>query len=247
MVPRALSRGRRLGIVAVALLVVALALGATSASAANRRIAIGHYQWSLPQIHINLGEHVTWYWVGPDTMHSVTGTSPNDAGWDSDPGNDTPRHDIGDSYQLTFNQPGTYTFQCKLHSSVRGDVVVSDVPGDPNKEVDPIPRNNVDVKPPHLSGVKLRSTKFGRKGTTLDWGTNEKSKLDAEYYEVRHGHRGKFAGWDDWTGHVGLNDAKFGGKSEHFDAKPGRYMAVIRATDKSNNTGKKKTRRFRVG
>jgi hypothetical protein len=69
VVHRALSRGRRLGIVAAALLVVALALGATSASAANRRVAIGHYQWSIPQLHVNLGEHVTWYWVGPDTLH----------------------------------------------------------------------------------------------------------------------------------------------------------------------------------
>ena len=55
-------------------------LGGASAGAANRRVAIGHYQWSIPQIHLDLGEHVTWYWVGPDTLHSVTGTSPNDAG-----------------------------------------------------------------------------------------------------------------------------------------------------------------------
>src|SRR4051794_17837148 len=79
VVPRPLSLGRRLGITAVGLLAVVLALAATTASAANRRVAIGHYQWSLPQIHVNLGEHVSWYWVGPDTMHSVTGTSPNDA------------------------------------------------------------------------------------------------------------------------------------------------------------------------
>ena len=247
MVPRALSRGRRLGIVAVALLAGAMVLGAATANAANRRVAIGHYQWSIPQIHLDLGEHVTWYWVGPDTLHSVTGTSPNDAGWDSDAGLSTPRHDLGDTYQLTFNQPGTYTFQCKLHSSVRGSVVVSDVPGDPNKEVDPVPKINIDVKPPHLNGVKLRSNKFGRKGTTLHWGTNETSKLDAEYYEIRNGHRGKFAGWNDWNGHVGFNESRFGGRSKHFDARPGRYVAIIRASDKSHNTGKKRTRRFKIG
>ena len=114
---------------------------------------------------------------------------------------------------------------------------------------DPLASHNVSkpCQPPHLNGVKLHSNKFGRKGTTLQWGTNEKSKLDAEYYEVRNGHRGKFAGWDDWKGHVGFNDAEFGGKSKHFDAKPGRYMAIIRASDTSNNTGKKRTRRFKVG
>ena len=64
-------------------------------------------------------------------------------------------------------------------------------------------RTTSTLKPPHLNGVKLRSNEFGRKGTTLQWGTNEKSKLDAEYYEVRNGHRGKFAGWNEWKGHVG--------------------------------------------
>ena len=246
MVRRALSRRRGLATAVVALLAAAMAASAASASAANRRVAIGHYQWSIPQIHLDLGEHVTWYWVGPDTLHSVTGTSPNDAGWDSDPGQSTPRHDLGDTYQLTFNQPGTYTFQCKLHSGVRGSVVVSDQPGDPSKEVDPIPKVNLDVKPPHLNGVTLGSNEFGRKGTKLRWGTNERSKLDAEYYEVRHGHRGKFAGWDAWKGHVGFNESKFGGRGKHFAARPGRYMAVIRATDESNNTGKKRTRRFKI-
>lgn len=246
MVRRALSPGRRLGIGAIALLAVAAALGPATASAANRRVAIGHYEWSVPRIHVDLGEHVTWYWVGPDTMHSVTGTSPNDAGWDSDAGRNTPRHDLGDSYQFTFNRPGSYAFQCKLHSGVRGSVVVSNVPGNPKREVDPVPKVNVDVTPPHLNDVRLGSRRFGRRGTKLRWGVNEKAKLDAEYYEVRHGHRGKFAGWNAWKGHVGYNGAKFGGRSKHFDARPGRYVAVIQATDKSNNAGKKRTRRFKI-
>jgi plastocyanin len=245
VVHRALNR-LGLGVAVGALAVTVALVGAASADAANRRVAIGHYQWSLPQIRLDLGEHVTWYWVGPDTLHSVTGTSPNDAGWDSDPGASTPRHDLGDTYQLTFNQPGTYTFQCKLHSSVRGSVIVSNEPGDPNTEVDPVPKLNVDVRPPHLNEVKLSSRKFGRHGTTLRWGVNERSKLDAEYYEVRNGHRGKFAGWHIWRAHVGYNDVSFGGRSKHFRATPGRYMAVIRATDTSNNTGGKKIRRFRI-
>jgi plastocyanin len=236
---------RRLIAAAAAVLAIALALAAP-ARGANRRIAIGHYQWSNPLVNLNLGEHVSWYWVGPDTMHSVTGTSANDQGLDSDKGIDFPHHDLGDSFKLTFNTPGTYTFQCKLHASVRGSVIVSDVPGDPNKEVDPVPKVNIDVKPPHLNDVKLDSRKFGRHGTTLRWGVNEESKLDAEYYEIRHGHRGKFAGWDAWKGHVGFNDASFGGRSKHFDARPGRYVAVIRASDRSHNTGKKRTRRFGI-
>ena len=246
LVHRALSPRRRLGLGAVALVIAALALGAATASAANRRVAIGHYQWSRAadpprprrarDLVLGRARHAA---LGDRNLakRRRLGLRPR---------SDQPRHDLGDTYQLTFNQPGTYTFQCKLHSSVRGSVVVSDVRGNPSEEVDPVPKFNVDVTPPHLNDVKLGSRRFGRHGTKLKWGVNEKAKLDAEYYEIRHGRRGKFAGWNRWKGHVGYNDAKFGGHSRHFDARPGRYVAVIQATDESHNTGKKRTRRFKI-
>jgi len=229
----------------VAGLAVSLAFAAT-AGAANRRVSIGHYQWSLPQIHLDLGEHVTWYWVGPDTMHSVTGTSDNDRGIDSDKNINTPNHPLGDTFKVTFNHPGLYRFQCKLHPGVRGSVSVSSTPGDPDKEIDPVPKINFDLTPPHLSELKLRSRKFGRDGTTLHLGIDETSKIDAEYYEMRRGHRVGFAGWHAWRAHVGWNDVRFAGRSKHFRARPGQYMAVVRATDTSNNTAHKIKRRFRI-
>ena len=224
--------------------VVAALLLTAPADAANRRVSIGHYQWSLPQIHLDLGEHVTWYWVGPDTMHSVTGS---DSGIDSDRGINTPNHPLGDTFRVTFNHAGTYRFQCKLHPGVRGTVNVSSNPGDPNTEVDPVPKINFDLTPPHLSELKLRSRRFDRRGTTLHFGVNEASKVDAEYYAMRNGHRAGFAGWHAWRAHVGYNDVRFAGRSKHFRARRGRYMAVIRATDTSNNTARKRVRRFRIG
>ena len=246
MVHRQLNNHGRVLTALGAGLTVAALLFAAAAGAANRRVSIGHYQWSVPQIHLDLGEHVTWYWVGPDTMHSVTGTSDNDSGIDSDRGINTPNHPLGDSFQVTFDHPGLYRFQCKLHPGVRGTVDVSSTPGDPNTEVDPVPKINFDLTPPHVSEVKLRSRKFGRDGTTLHFGVDETSKIDAEYYAVRHGHRAGFAGWHAWRAHVGYNDVRFAGRSKHFRARPGRYMAVIRATDTSNNPGRKRVRRFRI-
>jgi plastocyanin len=224
----------------------AVLLFAGTARAANHRVSIGHYQWSMPQIQVNLGEHVTWYWVGPDTMHSVTGASDNDKGIDSDAGINTPNHPLGDTFRVTFNHAGTYRFQCKLHPGVRGTVDVSSEAGDPNTEVDPVPKINFDLTPPHLSEVRLRSRRFGRQGTTLHFGVNETSKVDAEYYAMRHGHRAGFAGWHAWRAHVGWNDVRFAGRSKHFRARPGGYMAIIRATDTSHNTARKLTRRFRI-
>jgi plastocyanin len=229
---------RRLTSAAALCLAAALVLAAP-AMGANRRVAIGHYQWSNPLINLDLGEHVTWYWVGPDTMHSVTGTSANDEGIDSDKGLDFPHHDLGDSFQLSFNTPGTYTFQCKLHSAVRGTVVVSDQPGNPNAEPDPVPPNNVDLTPPYLDGLRLDSTGFSGGGTRLHFGLDERGSVDAEIYRLTGPrHRRHFAGWQHWRAYVGLNSVRFGNPSKHFNPSPGRYVAEVRATDRSSNTGR---------
>ncbi len=244
MVPRRLSRHRRPVAVAT-VLIFAFVLAAPSL-AANRRISISHYRWSDPDIHINLGEHVTWYWIGPDTMHSITGSGANDASVDSDPGTDTPRHDIGDSFKAGFDAPGVYSFHCKLHPFVRGTVTVSAVPGDPDTEPDPVPQSNIDLTPPYIDGVHLAKRSFDRTGTTLEYGSDERATLDAEIYRVGRHHL-RFAGWRVWKqGHVGYNRVHFGSRSPHFDADPGRYRAFVRATDASHNESRTHRLRFSI-
>lgn len=231
----------------LSLLATPLALGA------NRRVAISNYRWSLPRIHLDLGEHVTWYWIGPDTMHSVTGTSANDGGWDSDAGKATPRHSIGDAFRLAFAAPGTYDFACKLHPTVRGTVIVSSTPGDPGREVDPIPHSHVDLTPPHVDGLALRSRVFGPGGTILRFGIDERASVDVEYSRlVRRGrpahrrlHR-RFAGWRQWRASVGYNSARFAARGRHFRPRPGRYLAALRFTDAANNTARVRHLRFRI-
>jgi plastocyanin len=239
---------------ALAILVLALPpLAAPPALGANRRVAISNYRWSPPEIHLDLGEHVTWYWIGPDTMHSVTGTSPNAAGWDSDPGRATPRHSIGDSFRLAFTTPGAYDFACKLHPTVRGTVIVSSTPGDPSEEVDPIPHSRVDLTPPHVDGLALRSRLFGRGGTILRFGIDERASVDVEYSRlVRRGPAGhrrlghRYAGWQQWRASVGYNSARFARRARHFRASPGRYLAALRFTDAASNTARVRHLRFRI-
>ncbi len=235
---------------AAAAVLAAVLITATVAQASNRRVSLSNYQWSEPTVRIDRGEHVTWHWIGPDTMHSITGTSPNDAGIDSDPNNDQPRHLVGDSFRVDFDQPGTYTFQCKLHSLVRGTVVVSSKQGDPNTEVDPVPASNVDLQAPHMSGFELRDRGF-RRGTNLRIGVDESSKVEAEFF--RSGRRvrdlprfRRYVGFQRWRVHVGYNDVPFVRKAQHFRARPGRYMALLRATDHSNNESPAKRIRFRI-
>jgi len=176
-----------------------LLAGAPVAQALNTRVEIAHYRWSNPEVQIDRGEKVTWDWLGPDLAHSVTGISPNSIGWDSDPGTDAPSHQAGDSFTLQFNSPGTYLFQCKLHAAVRGEVVVSDVPGDPSSDPGPRAPLNLDVKRPTLGGVSVKRQQLnGRGGTAATAQINERGTLEAEYYRLRPKGGRKFNGYAEW-------------------------------------------------
>jgi plastocyanin len=242
LVPRFLIR---VGLAALTIVLAALAL-APAANAANRRIAISNYQWSSPNIQVDLGEHVTWYWVGPDVVHSVTGNSDNDAGIDSDPGNPLPDHPVGDSFQVGFDQPGVYQFQCKLHSTVRGTITVSDTQGDPVAEPDPVPANRVDFKAPKTENLRLESKVMTGAGGQLHFTLGEKAKLDADYFLVGpHGKR-TYAGFGKWNGYLGVNQIRFARRNSHFPAEAGRYVAELRATDHDNNVSKPRQIRFEI-
>jgi plastocyanin len=224
---------------AAALVAAATALGASgTARAADAKVAIGHYRWSRPVVHIDLGQYVTWYWVGPDVMHSVTGISANDAGEDSDPHNSQPDHKLGSHFRLSFSQPGVYEFQCKLHPVVRGEVIVSDTPGNPLDDPDPVPKLNVLLIRPTLTQIFLSRSRFERTGTTLNLALDDASVIDAEIWHVAHGHRSAYAGWAHWRAHIGYNYLPFGGRSRHFRPVPGRYVAFLQATDLFSNTSR---------
>lgn len=217
------------------------------ASATNTRVSISNYSWSNKAVQINLGEKVTWDWLGPDLAHSVTGISPNSAGWDSDPGTDSPNHKAGDSFTLQFNSPGTYLFQCKLHAVVRGEVIVSETPGDPNSDPGPQPPLNVDVTPPTLGSIALKKTTFrGNKGVGFSAQISDRGRLDGEYYRFNSKGKRVYAGYKTWNAFIGINNLALAARWKHFRAKPGSYEVVLRATDTSENVSKPVKKRFTI-
>jgi plastocyanin len=225
------------GAVAALVATAAAVAGSGTARAADVKVAIGHYHWSNAVVHVDLGQHVTWYWVGPDTEHSVTGTSTNDLADDSDPGR-LPNHSVGSTFRLTFSQPGVYEFQCKLHPVVHGEVIVSDTPGNPLDDPDPVPKPNVLLTRPTLTQVFLARPRFPTAGTTLSLALDDPSLIDGEIWHMAHGHRSTYAGWARWRAHIGYNYLPFGGRSEHFRPAPGRYVAFLQATDLFNNASR---------
>lgn len=216
MVPRQL-----IGLVGCAV----AAATAAPAFAQNEKIAIGDFRWSRPQVQIHLGEHVTWYWAGPDLQHSVTGNGDNDAGDDSDPGRNVPEHQVGDTFRITFSQPGTYQFHCKLHPTVAGTVIVDGLPGDPSSEPEPDPVLRPDRTPPSLRD--LRAVQRGRTllvRYTLD-------KASSVLAELRRG--GRLVRSQVLSGHVGYD----AGRLDLRRLPAGRYTLRMRPTDALGNAG----------
>jgi plastocyanin len=220
---------------AVALAVLAALVVAVPAGAVSRKVGIGNFQWTPGQITVDRGDSVTWFWVGPDTQHSVTGLSANALSLDSDPGNGAPDHAPGDTFKLTFDQPGVYEFHCKLHAIVRGSVVVTDTPGTgaPSPDADPVLA--LDITPPELTDARWSTSvmAYGR-GAELRYTLDEPSRLVFDVLRKRGGHW-RLVGTKRFSGHVGWNTWDFGGHLRGHRLPPGRYRGLLVGIDADNN------------
>jgi plastocyanin len=223
-----------------------LAAVAAPADAVSRKVAIGDFQWSPGEVTIDLGDTVTWFWVGPDTQHSVTGLSANAVSMDSDPGNGAPDHAPGDRFSLTFSRPGTYEFHCKLHSIVRGRVIVSSTPGSGAPSPDPDPPVKVDVRAPELTEVRWapKPIRFGR-GAELRYTLDEASEITFDVMQ-RRGGRWRLLGTRRFRGHVGWNTWRFSGVLRGKRLRPGAYRALLVAADEAGNRTRDVAAPFRV-
>lgn len=207
-----------------------------AAEAANRRVSVGNFQWSSPEVVIDLNEKVTWHWIGPDTQHSISPIQGNTSGVDSDPGNAAPDHFPGFEFTGRFTRPGTYDFVCKLHAIVRGRVVVSPRPGNPDApSPDPIPVVNVDRTAPELTQARwLRSNRLRRGRGTLAFTLDERARIVLDVEKLVRG-RWRLAGTRTFDGHVGFNEYAFSGVLKKRRLAKGRYRALLVAADAENN------------
>ena len=216
---------------------------AVPAGAANSRVSISNFSWSNEPT-INLGESVTWDWLGPDLQHSITGASDNSRQWDSEPVVGFPAR-LGSSFTVRFDEPGQYRFVCKLHPlAVNGTVTVTEQPGDPESDPGPQAPLNFDLVPPQVEGVMLNNYVLGPKGngTMLNLQVSEKSVAAISYYRLVKQRKGKgfrtvqrFAGYHERNLHIGINRVHFANRSSTFKPQAGQYVATVRVDDANTN------------
>jgi plastocyanin len=225
-------RRRRLSTAVAA--VAAAVLVAAPASAASRKVAIGGFQWAPFGVTVDRGDTVTWYWIGPDTQHSVTGMSANAAGIDSDPGNGAPAHAPGDTFRVRFDRPGTYELHCKLHAIVRGTVTVLDEPGTGAASADPDPQVTLDLTAPELTEVRWAAPVRYRRPAELRFTLDEAARVTFDVMAPRKG-PDRLVGTRRFDGHVGWNHWTFRGVLRHRRLPPGRYVGLLVAADAAGN------------
>jgi plastocyanin len=208
-------------------------LGVAAAPASAADVTIKDFAFSPASLTIAPGDTVTWHWAGPDTNHSVT-SDPNQAdSFDSDPMRSplSTDHPPGDTFDHTFNTPGTFTYFCKVHTSMTAKVVVA-TPGS-----GPPP----DTTAPAISGVKAtggrkckpRSKKCKGKPTSVKFSLSEAGQV-----KITAGGKTRAT----LAGREGANSVKLSTKK----LPPGKHTLSITATDAAGNASAPATAKVTV-
>jgi plastocyanin len=96
---------------------VALGMSAAVASAqtSSGSVTIADFQFTPAAVQVAQGSTVTWTNNGPSN-HTAT----SDTGaWDSGP------LQPGKTFSFKFNSPGTFTYHCSIHPSMKGTITVT--------------------------------------------------------------------------------------------------------------------------
>jgi plastocyanin len=119
-------------------------------------IGISQFKYTPDTATIYVGDSVLWTWNGPDTDHSVTADAGQSMQFDSDSGKSDAQilHPVNDGYGVTFSDPGTFRYHCRVHSSMTGTITVQPAPVAPTATA------------PQLTRVSAKPKRFCRRCST---------------------------------------------------------------------------------
>jgi hypothetical protein len=177
-------------------------------------------------------------------------------------------HDIVNPADLGFVDPGTGNFRLRPGSALvdagdpdsargadlDGNLLIADGNGDgtarrdigayelsPPAPAGPAPGPVPDKQPPLVSG-------FRASRTALTYGLSESARVTVTIQRRLAGHRARYGtvGKLSASATGGKNRTRVAARLRRKEARPGRYRAVIVATDAAGNRSKPKTATFRV-
>ena len=188
---------------------------------------------------VAVGDTVVWKWLGPRGNHSVTADPGQAESFDSDPGK-APQaiaHPAGHTFTHLFTKTGRFTYGCRVHPAMRGEVTVIALP----------PR---DTKRPAISRLSVRPSRVcpsfsSRCRATRAYAHLSLSEAATVVGRIDRGVRGrwKLVRTFDF-------DARKGRVRHRVHVRgfePGPYRLRLVAYDYANNRSPSKRVRFRVG
>jgi plastocyanin len=133
-------------VLAVGLLFVAAGV-ALPALAKDGGVSIVDKSFQPPNITVEAGDTVTWTVTKSiGELHSVTSGKPGaDQGKEFDSG--IGLKDDGQSFQFTFDKPGTYDYFCQVHPTVMTGQVIVEAPGQSPPAASEGPASSAEASP----------------------------------------------------------------------------------------------------
>ena len=154
-------------------------------------------------------------------------------------GNDFPRHDLGDSFQVAFNRRAATRSSASSTRPSAGRSRCRARPATPAPSRIRSRRTTSTWRPRTWTGSASVRPASPRPGPACaSASTSGEASTPRSTGSSGPKHRRRFAGWQRWPAYIGLNAVRFGNRSKHFKPRRGRYVAEVRATDRSSNTGR---------
>lgn len=98
------------------------AAGSDGGASGSNTVTMQNISFTPDDIEVSAGDTVTWVNEEESASHTVTAGSEDDPSGEFDSGNLDP----GDTFEFTFEEPGTYGYYCDVHpGSMSGTVTVS--------------------------------------------------------------------------------------------------------------------------
>lgn len=130
--------------------------GSTPQLSISKRVVIGDFRFEPAELVIAAGSEVRF-----DNEHVVTHTATSDDGLF-----DSGRLQPGDRYEVQLNATGTYSYYCKLHPNMRGNVTVIEAPEEPT----PTPTSPTPVEDNSTADVRIFDYDFRPRELSIEAG-----------------------------------------------------------------------------